>query len=129
MKKLLILFMSFAVLAACSSDDDNTDAEQKDPIIGTWVLVDTSAELDGQFCLEEDSVMTFNENNTGNATFYLTATECEPETSEGNWENTGSNRYTISLPALGNVPGTATFSGQNTFSFTTALGTLNFERQ
>lgn len=129
MKKFLVFFFSLALLTSCSNDDDNTDTDQPDPIIGTWVLVDASSGIDELFCPEPESTIKFNANNTGEATFYLAQSECEPESSAGNWENNGNSKYTISLPVLGNVSGTANFVNENRFTFTTALGVITFERQ
>jgi len=133
MKKLLVLFLSMAFLVACSNDDDNGE-QGPDPIIGTWVLVDVSAPLDSQFCSEEVSTMTFNSNNTGTATFYLTSSECNATTAPGTWANNGNSAYTITVPVLGSLQGTANFTSNNSrFAFTTAVfglpGTLTFEKQ
>lgn len=129
MKKFILLFFSLAVLAACSSDDDG-DNSGPDPIIGTWVLVDASAPLDEQFCFDEDSTIKFNEDNTGQANFYLTAAECAATSSTGNWSRSGSSTYTISIPVMGNLTGTANFTNNNNrFTFTSTMGVLTFERQ
>lgn len=125
MKRLLILFLSMAVFAACSSDDDGTQGS--DPIIGSWVLVQATPPLDSQFCMDEESTITFNEDETGEATFYLTQMDCEAESSQGNWDNRGNSAYTIGVPVIGDLEGTANFSG-NRFTFTTAIGVLTFER-
>ena len=133
MKKLFLLFLSLAVFAACSKDDDDNGGNEPDPIIGTWVLVNASTPLDTQFCDDEESVITFNENNTGEATFYLTASECSATESEGTWSNNGNSSYTISVPVIGNLNGTANFTSADRFTFSTSIvgvpGTLTFERQ
>lgn len=132
MKKLLMIFLSLAFFTACSSDDDagNTGEE---PIIGTWVLVDASAPLKGQFCFDEESIITFNENETGDATFYLTANECSATESEGNWSNEGNSNYIISVPVLGELEGKANFTSDDRFTFTTSVSgfpaILTFERR
>jgi len=128
MKKLLVLFLSMAFLVACSSDDDNDDNQGPDPIVGTWELVEVSGALEPQFCMEEQSTITFNANNTGSATFYLTATECTPTNSTGGWTNNGDSRYTIAVPGVGDTPGTVSFSNDR-FTFTTPAGVLTFEKQ
>lgn len=127
MKKIFVLFLSLAFLTACSNDDDN-EQPGPDPILGTWVLVDATGQLSGQFCLDEESTITFNSNNTGSATFFLTATECEAASSTGGWTNRGNSNYTISVPVLGDTQGTANFSSANRFTFTTAAGVLTFEK-
>lgn len=133
MKKFLFLFLSLAVLAACSNDDDNGDTNQPDPIIGTWLLVDASSPLDDQFCFDEESTITFNEDETGQSAFYLTSAECEVTNSTGTWSNNGNSAYTISVPVLGNLQGTANFTSSDRFTFTTTVvgmpGILTFERQ
>lgn len=127
MKKFLILFLSIAVFAACSSDDDG-ETQDRDPIVGSWVLVQASPPLDTQFCMDEQSTITFNENETGEATFYLAQMDCEPQTANGDWSSTGDS-YSIELPVIGELNGTANFSGNDSFTFTTTLGVLTFERQ
>lgn len=132
MKKLLVLFVSMAFLVACSNDDDNQE-QGPDPILGTWVLVDVSTPLDSQFCFDEESTMTFNSNETGQATFYLGA-ECNDTTAPGTWKNNGNSAYTISVPVLGSLQGTVNFSSNNTkFTFATSVfgipGTMSFEKQ
>ncbi len=127
MKKIFVLFLSLTFLTACSNDDDNPD-QGTDPIIGTWVLVDASGQLEPQFCLDEESTITFNANNTGNAIFYLSAAQCAPSNSAGGWTNNGNSRYTISVPFLGNIQGTANFVSANRFTFTTDAGVLTFEK-
>ena len=133
MKKLLVLFLSMASLVACSNDDDNGE-QGPDKILGTWILVDASTPIDTQFCFEEESTMTFNANNTGTATFFLTGSDCAPTTAPGTWANNGNSAYTISVPVLGSLQGTVNFSANNSeFTFTTTImgipGILSFEKQ
>lgn len=127
MKKLIVLFLSMAFLIACSNDDDSVD-QGPDPIIGTWVLVNATGQLEGQFCLEKESTITFNPDNSGSATFYLTSAECAPSSSTGGWTNRGSSNYTISVPVFGDLQGTANFINANSFTFTTVAGVLTFEK-
>ena len=127
MKKFLVLFLSLAVFTACSSDDD-ADTNTPDPILGTWVLVDVSAPLNAEFCLDEESTLTFNANNSGSATFYLTQAECAATNSTGNWTNRGNSMYTISVPVYGDLQGTVNFSTANRFTFTTLAGVFTFEK-
>ncbi|QED37491.1 hypothetical protein FK178_07040 [Antarcticibacterium arcticum] len=127
MKKFFVLFLSIALFAACSSDDDeNPDAA--DPILGTWVLVDASSPLDDEFCLEKESTLTFNADNTGSSTFYLTQANCTATSSTGNWTNRGNSLYTISVPVYGDLQGSVNFSGSNKFTFTFIGGVLTFEK-
>lgn len=127
MKKFLILFLSLAFFAACSSDDDAGTAGE-DPIVGTWVLVGSSI-ANPQTC-DQESTITFNENNTGSATFYFAEAECQPQESDGAWENLGNSRYSIVVPIAGNIEGIANFNDTNdAFTFSTTFGNFSFERQ
>jgi hypothetical protein len=127
MKKFLFLFLCAATFIACSSDDD-ADNTGDDPILGTWVMVDATAPLNSIFCETPQSTITFDGDDTGEATFYLTENECEATESTGNWRNNGNSSYTIATP-LGDLTGNVSFSGDDQFSFATAGGTLSFERQ
>lgn len=129
MKKFLLLFLFAATFIACSSDDD-ADTGGDDPILGTWILVDASGSLNSMFCEEPQSTITFNRENTGEATFYLTEEDCEANNTTGNWKNNSNNSYTIELPVIGNTTGNVTFNGDDQFTFASQLGaTLTFERQ
>lgn len=126
MKKFIFIFLSFALLTGCSSDDDTANTE--DPILGTWILVDASSNLKGEFCLEKESTITFNADNSGSSTFYLSQAQCEATSSSGNWVNRGNSLYTITVPVFGDLQGSVNFSGSNNFTFTFIGGTLTFEK-
>ncbi len=128
MKKIFVLFLSMAFLFACSSDDDEPQGE--DPIVGTWVLVQmTPPSIDFSAC-ENSSTINLNANKTGSGSFYFEETNCIEQTSTGNWVNNGNSSYTIAVPFLGNITGTANFTGDDEFTFTsTSVGVLSFERQ
>ncbi len=127
MKKFLFLFLSLALMTACSEDDE-AETGGEDPIIGTWILVGSSI-ANPQTCSEE-STITFNENGTGSATFYFAEAECEPQSSSGNWQNLGNSRYSVVVPVAGTVEGIANFTNNNdAFTFTTTFGNFSFERQ
>ena len=137
MKKILFLFLLAGVfiLSSCSNDDDGT-SPGGDPIIGTWVLVEMnpSGIIDPMACEENPSTLTFNEDGTGTASFYLDRDNCEEARTSGTWENDGDLRYTIQLPdPIGRQQGEVQFQGEDRFHFTTsALGTpisLTFNRQ
>ncbi len=128
MKKFLFLFLFAATFIACSSDDD-ADNTGADPILGTWVMVDATAPLNAIFCETPQSTITFDEDQTGEATFYLTESDCQPEETAGNWRNNGNSSYTIAIPVVGDLTGNVNFTGNDEFSFATAGGTLTFERQ
>ncbi len=127
MKKFFVLFLSIALFAACSSDDDE-DSNSADPILGTWVLVDASSPLKDEFCLDKESTLTFNSDNTGASTFYLTQANCTATSSTGSWTNRGNSLYTISVPVYGDLQGSVNFSSTNKFTFTFIGGVLTFEK-
>lgn len=127
MKKFFVLFLSIALFAACSSDDDG-DSTSADPILGTWVLVDASSPLKDEFCLDKESTLTFNSDNTGASTFYLTQANCTATSSTGSWTNRGNSLYTISVPVYGDLQGSVNFSSTNKFTFTFIGGVLTFEK-
>ena len=128
MKKFLVLFLSLAVFTACSNDDD-TDSNSPDPILGTWALVQVSAPLNTQFCMDKESTITFNADKTLSSTFYLTEANCTATTSPGNWSNKGNSIYTITVPMMeGDLQGTVNFSSANKFTFTSLAGVFTFEK-
>jgi len=127
MKKFFVLFLSIALFTACSSDDDE-DSTSADPILGTWVLVDASSPLKDEFCLDKESTLTFNSDNTGASTFYLTQANCTATSSTGSWTNRGNSLYTISVPVYGDLQGSVNFSSTNKFTFTFLGGVLTFEK-
>lgn len=127
MKKLFLFVLSLSLITACSSDDDVSTPEA-DPIVGTWVVVGASL-FDPADC-ENESTITFTPDNDANGTFYFEQTGCEAETSSGSWENIGNSSYTVSVPVLGELQGTADFTSEDRFVFSTgAFGSFTFERQ
>jgi hypothetical protein len=128
MKKFILLFLSFAVLTACGSDDDDNTTQGGDPIVGTWVLVQINPAIVNVSDCPQESTITFNADNSGSGTFYFKERNCEPENSSGNWANNGNSNYSIQIPILGTVQGNATFEG-NKFIFTTSMGIFTFEKQ
>lgn len=127
MKKHLILFiMAVAfILTSCSNDDD---ADNTDPIIGTWVVVAITPPLIDIGACENRSIISFNANYTGSATFPL-PDACEPETTPGTWRNLGGNNYQIQVPILETLTGNAEFNGDDAFTFQTSQGfIISFER-
>ena len=131
MKKYLILFLFTGLLSftACS-DDDEAGPKNEDPIVGTWVITSVEpAQFNIEAC-EEASTITFNEDNTGSATFYLEETNCIAANASGDWSNNGGDSYTITVPVAGSMTGTIDFSGANQFFFVTENGvTITFQRQ
>ena len=125
---ILLLFAGLFSFSACSSDDDNPK-DTEEPIIGTWILVETSAPINVDAC-ESSSTITFNEDNTGNAVFYLEP-DCEAQNSTGTWENKGNGQYQVNVP-FGDFPvttGTVEFEGANDFFFTATGFTFHFQKQ
>ena len=137
MKKILFLFLlaGLFTLSSCSNDDDGTN-NSDDPIIGTWILTEASSAstiIDPNAC-EEDSSITFNEDNSGSGAFYLEANECEPLTSSGSWENVEGSDYTVELPPpFGRQQGEVQFPTADQFTFMIEFSgipiTLTFDRQ
>lgn len=132
MKKqlLLILLAGIFTLASCSSDDDG-GVENNDPIVGTWVLVGVNPPLINTDDCPEESTITFNDDNSGTAVFYLESNDCEPETTDGNWENKTNSQYVIEVPIFGRTEGTVEFEGSDEFRFTPKemAATFTFERE
>lgn len=122
----MLLFLSLALLSACSNDDDG-DTTGPDPILGTWVLVEMTPPVVDVNACEEESTVTFNADMSGSGSFFL-GEDCEETTSEGNWTVSG-NTYSLEIPILGRVNGTAEFVGSNRFLFTTSYGVFTFDRQ
>ncbi|CAN5341213.1 hypothetical protein BH23BAC2_BH23BAC2_05960 [soil metagenome] len=129
MKKLIFLFLSLTLFTACSSDDDDNSLDGPDPILGTWLMVSATGPFQDQFCLNQQNTLTFNANNSGSATFYLTQAQCAPSNSSGNWTNRGNSNYTITVPVIGELQGSANFVSANRFTFTTNGGVLTFQKQ
>ncbi|MDX1544433.1 MAG: lipocalin family protein [Christiangramia sp.] len=117
MKKILILFLSLSLFAACSEDDSPSDNGES--IIGTWVLVEAN-NVPG-FQVDEcssQSTITFMADNTASSTFYgkNSNDECVSSTDAGAWSKSDS-KYTFKVPQLGTVTGTVTFSSETRFTF------------
>ena len=131
MKKYMILLLLTGLFSfsACS-DDDDSGKDNNDPIIGTWIVASVDPATINIDACEEDSTITFNENNTGNATFYIEETNCLPANTTGAWSNNGGDEYTISVPVIGDLTGSVDFNGANEFFFVTDNGiTITFQRQ
>lgn len=131
MKKYMILLLLTGLFSfsACS-DDDDAGTENEDPIVGTWIVTSVEpAQFNIEAC-EEASTITFNENNTGSATFYIEETGCAATNASGDWSNEGGDVYTITVPVIGSMTGSVDFNGANEFFFVTDAGvTITFQRQ
>lgn len=125
MKKVFTFLLGLILITSCSSDDDAP--ANNDPILGTWVLVESSA-FNPEECGQE-STITFNPDNTGSGTFYISQLSCQAQSSSGSWANLGNSRYSITVPVLGRVEGTVTFINENRFRITTDDGSTHvFQR-
>lgn len=89
MKKIIVLFVSVAVLMSCTKDS----SEKKDPIIGAWYVYDAKHSCTKKF----DYI--FNENGTGTfANFEIYNGECSAiGIISFKWENKGSSIYTLTI--------------------------------
>lgn len=137
MKKFIFLFLSLAVITACSSDDDNSD---QDPIVGSWFIVEVNNIPNSDFTLSEcnkSSTMTFNEDGTSTSVFHAQVEgNCMAGTpTNSTWSNQ-SDIYTITIPipeleGFNTLTGTVKFTS-NTFIFTPAISpttTIIFEKE
>ncbi len=130
MKKHLILLMLSALFTFSACSDDDSGTETKDPIVGTWAVVSITPPAINIDDCEQTSTITFNDNNSGSATFYAAETECVPMTTTGVWQNVGNDTYSINVPVLGNVSGSVEFNSASEFYFITENGvTIVFEKQ
>lgn len=135
MKKQLFLFLTLGlfVLGSCSSDDDGGENEAS--IVATWTLASMNPPLLTNSCSQKPTI-TFNEDGTTSWTLYDPENDCTSVTSEGEWSNPSGSTYVVTIPDFGEVTGTATFNGQDKFTFNTSVnyqGTaipvvLNFEK-
>lgn len=132
MKKHLILLLltGLFTFSACSNDDD-TPEETGEPILGTWVLVGVNPPIFSVDTCEETSTITFNENNTGEATFHLETNDCVAETATGTWKNNGNGEYEVNVP-IASFPassGNVEFEGANDFYFVSNSIEFHFQKQ
>ena len=127
---LFLCLLTVFTLGSCSNDDDS--ASSTDKILGTWVMTESSVSgIDPNAC-PESSYLTFDQDGTGTAAFYLEQNNCEPENANGEWENLGNSTYRIEVPVLGNQTGTVNFEGADTFIFNPEIApgsSFTFERQ
>ncbi|MFZ0490632.1 MAG: lipocalin family protein [Salegentibacter sp.] len=130
-KKLVFLFISVAVLSACSNNDDNSNSHDK--IEGQWYLAGANNVPGYTYnTCSSDSTITFMDDGTMSSTFYTDASgTCQSDTGQGNWTNDGNGIYTMDIPGLGTVPGTVDFNGDSEFTFTAAgtSASLTFEKR
>ncbi len=122
MKKFLLLLAAFGLFlfASCSDDDDNNEEQS---INGTWELTAVTPPIPGwdfSACPNNPEI-TFTANGTAMWTLYDSENDCAESTSEGTWVKNSGNNYTVSVPELGDVTGTVTFSGANQFNFNTTV--------
>ncbi|HET8753814.1 MAG TPA: lipocalin family protein [Salinimicrobium sp.] len=130
MKKYLMLFLmaGFFSLAACSDDDEVND--EPDPIVGTWVLIEVdpaSPMIDPAVC--DPSTITFEEDGSAFATFYIASNNCGPVASPGSWDHKEGSTYSISVPFVGSQDVNVNFDGSGMFSMELEETTLTFEKE
>ena len=122
MKKTIIFLLIAGLFAftSCSDDDDNTEEMS---ITGTWELTSTTPAIPGwdlDACPENPTI-TLAENGTATWTLYDSENNCEESSSTGTWTKNSDDTYTVSVPELGDVTGTVTFTGANQFNFSTTI--------
>ena len=123
MKKILLLFLSLGLLAACSNDDDST-TDDGTRIVGKWFL-EAVRPMGGQNTLNEcnqNSYIEFDADGTANSEFFEeNETACESEgESPGTWSYNGNNSYTFLVPNVGNTTGNVNFTSDSRFIFTSS---------
>ena len=120
MKKYLILFLTLGLLATTSCSDDDEDVAER-TIVGTWVLVNVTPDVLDPSACESESMITFEEDNTAEGSFYFPINECTELSSSGSWSKGSGNSYTIEVPQFGELEGDITFLSDNKFSFATTI--------
>lgn len=108
MKKIVVLFVSVAVLLSCTKDSP----EKKDSIIGVWYVYDAEHSCTKQF----DYI--FNENGAGTiANFEIYNGECSAiGIISFKWKNKGSSIYTLTVKegeSEGQIDTEVVFSNNN----------------
>lgn len=129
MKKYLILFLvaGFFSLVACSDDEVN---DGPDPILGTWILIKVdpaSPVIDPAIC--EPSSITFQNDGSAAAIFYIANNNCELLASSGSWEHKEGSTYSISVPLAGSQDVEVNFDGSGKFSLDLNGTNLTFQRK
>ena len=120
MKKYIVLFLALGLIVttSCSSDDDEATART---IVGTWILTGIQPPaLDPTSC-ENESMITFEEDNSAEASFYFEQSECVELSSTGTWEKVDANTYVMEVPQFGELEGQVTFIGDDQFTFSTVI--------
>lgn len=122
MKKFFLLFISIAMLTACSEDDNSPQTDDGSEIVGTWFLVDAKAGgVSGNLsdCAKKTFV-TFNTDGSASSEFYEeTDGTCEvSDSNTGSWDYKGNSVYSVDVAGYGNLEGTVNFESSTRFSFT-----------
>lgn len=115
--KLLLTFLVFAGLAACSSDDSSDDP-LKDPIIGEWLIEKHfigGEEVELEDCEGQTGVTFFDNGNVTLTDFYEDPDtgECFSELTTHKWQNLGDNNYKFTHQNGETRMVTFTFSNNN----------------
>ncbi|HSI71529.1 MAG TPA: lipocalin family protein, partial [Gillisia sp.] len=98
--KFIFVFLVFAGLISCSSDDDSNGPAEADRIVGEWKIESLSMdgeELDLTDC-ELQTRIRFSTNGDISVTDYyedFDSEECISEVYTQKWENRGDNVYRI----------------------------------
>ncbi|WP_026839097.1 lipocalin family protein [Gillisia sp. JM1] len=123
MKKIFLLFFSFALLTSCTSDDDagNTGDDQ---ILGKWFVTEInnsgSLNLSVSEC-NKQSFIDFKVDSNADSAFYTeNGGECTLEDSDTSaWSNEGNSRYKFNIPfeGIGSQSGRVEFDSSSSFTF------------
>lgn len=118
--KFILIFLAFAGIASCSSDDDGSSNEPpaNDPIVGTWKIQQQL--IDGEeeplSDCEKQSTVEFKTNETVTSTDYYDdpdTGECITDVYTEDWENRGNGIYRITDEDDESTDISIVFSGNN----------------
>lgn len=118
MKKILLLFVSIAMLTACSKDEDD-NKESQDPILGKWYLTEVNNAQDFQVndC-NSQSYINFKSDGTAHSEFFSENNgNCESAPNDGNWTAGDNSKYTFDVPGFGPMTGRVEFNSSSRFTF------------
>jgi hypothetical protein len=120
--KIILVFLVFAGVASCSSDDDSNGPAEADRIVGEWEI--QSLSMDGEDLelsdCELQTRIRFSANGDITVTDYyedFDSEECVSEIYNQKWEYRGNNVYRITSEEGSNDLLIVFSNNNNTFSF------------